>query len=140
MGKAEKKRRMKELVAAILLVVVFASFSTLQAQARVGSKASDIATEFSFKGIQYDRTNDGTRYLWYADKSVTVAYYLDDNSICTSTVIIPVNQGVLNYYCEKFNREAVIISDLSWKLYTKGGVLYIKLIYADDGSYYFRLY
>lgn len=137
MGKAVKAWNTTAIIACLM---VFAAFSSLQAQARVGSKASDIATEFSHKGIQYDRTTDGTRYLWYADKSVTVAYYLDDNSICTSTVIIPVNQGVLNYYCEKFNREAVIISDLSWKLYTKGGVLYIKLIYADDGSYYFRLY
>lgn len=140
MGKAEKNRRMKELVAAILLVVVFASFSTLQAQARVGYKSTDIMAEFRDKGIKMDVANDGTRYLWYADNVVTVAYYLDNNYVCESTVIIPVNQGTLNYYCEKFNKEAVIISDTKWKLYTANGIMYINLIYDKEGGYYFRLY
>ena len=139
MGKAGKTWN-KTVIIACLLVLGFAVVSSLQAQARVGTKANDIISEFSHKGIQYDRTNDGTKFLWYSDKSVFVAYYLDENSVCTSTVIIPNSQGVLNWYCEKFNREAVIISDTSWKLYTKGGVLYIKLVYTDDGAYYFKLY
>lgn len=140
MGNGEKKITVRMAFVAWLFVFLVLALSSLQAQARVGSKATDIATEFSHKGIQYDRANDGTRYLWYSDKSVFVSYYLDENSICTSTIIIPNSQGVLNWYCEKFNKEAVIISDTQWKLYTKGGVMYIQLIYTDDGAYYFRLY
>lgn len=119
----------------ILLTTVAAT-----AQARIGSRSSDIMSEFSHKGIQMARADNGTYYLWYKDQSVTVAYYLDDNSYCTSTAIIPHNQGVLNWYCEKFNKEAVIISDTRWKLYTANGVLYIELVYADDGGYYFYLH
>lgn len=140
MGKAVEKISVKLLQIVCVLIFIVINVSGLHAQARVGSKATDIATEFSHKGIQYDRANDGTRYLWYSDKSVFVGYYLDENSICTSTIIIPNSQGVLNWYCEKFNKEAVIISDTQWKLYTKGGVMYIQLIYTDDGAYYFRLY
>ncbi len=112
----------------------------LKAQARIGSSATDIIREFSDKNLKWDRMNDGTKYLWCDDDRISVYYIMDEKSVCQTTYIIPNNQGVVNYYCEKFNKEAVIISDTQWKLYTNGGVLYIKLIYPESGGYLFMLY
>jgi hypothetical protein len=124
---------------AMLIFLFIISFPILP-QARINTSATDIINEFYYKGIKTDFAKDGTKFLYYSDKSVTVAYYLNSDDYCTSTVIIPHNLGVLNFYCEKFNKEAVIISDMRWKQYQAKGILYIELIYADDGSYYFRLF
>ncbi|GJQ32170.1 MAG: hypothetical protein HBSAPP04_10090 [Ignavibacteriaceae bacterium] len=123
---------------AILLFLLLSSINF--AQARIGSSSSDIFSEFRDKGIQWARTNDGSRYLWYEASNFTVAYYFDGNSYCNLTVVVPHNQGALNFFCEKYNKEAVIISETRWKLYTANGVMDIELVYADDGGYYFRLY
>lgn len=124
-----------------LMVIFFFTLSAISlAQARIGSSSSDILSEFRDKGIQWARTDDGSRYLWFEASNVTVAYYFDEKSYCHLTVIVPHNQGALNFYCEKYNKEAVIISETRWKLYTANGVMDIELVYADDGGYYFRLY
>ena len=122
------------------LIVLMAIVGELKAQARIGSSATDIIREFSDKNLKWDRMNDGTKYLWCDDDRISVYYIMDEKSVCQTTYIIPNNQGVVNYYCEKFNKEAVIISDTQWKLYTNGGVLYIKLIYPESGGYLFMLY
>ena len=124
----------------VMAIFFFMMPSINLAQARIGSTSNEIISEFREKGIQWGRADDGSRYLWYEAGNFTVAYYLNENSYCYLTLVVPHNQGALNFFCEKYNKEAVIISETKWKLYTASGVMDIELIYADDGGYYFRLY
>ena len=53
------------------------------------------------------------------------------------TAVIPDNQGALNFYVELYNKQYVIVSPTKWKMYSKGGIANIQLIYPDSDGYCF---
>lgn len=89
------------------LTLTLTMFSFLVfSQARLGSTASDIKSEFweSRYKLKSGYDKDGDYYITIETERATVMYYFDTDKICTTTVIAPDNQGALNYYVEQYNK------------------------------------
>jgi hypothetical protein len=108
-------------------------------QSRLGSSADDIKTEFYETNFNLKSGFDENNYYYItiSIERAIVTYYFNTDKICTLTVIIPDNQGALNFYVEQYNKKYVIVSTTEWKMYSKGGISNIQLIYPDSGGYYF---
>ncbi|KAB2908124.1 MAG: hypothetical protein LC102_06490 [Ignavibacteriales bacterium] len=141
MDKSNNTKPVKSLFAVIFALFIAAgTVETSYAQARIGSTSYDIISEFRSEGITWQTANDGEKYLACNLTRAFVCYFFDDDDRCSLTLVFPKRQGDLNFYCQKYNDEAVIISDTKWKLYLKEGILNIELIYTDEGSYFFRIW
>ena len=64
-------------------------------------------------------------------------YLFNTDKVCTASIIIPDNDGALNFYVEMYNEQYVIISSKNWNAYTSQGVANIELIYPEEGGTYF---
>lgn len=128
---------MKRLIFVMMICLIH--YNT-KAQARIGSTSSVIQDEFTELGYQpkYQYTEKTGGYIIIYIEKAAVYYYLDAAKICTTTVVVPTNQGTLNYYVELYNKQYVIVSNTEWKMYSKNGICSVKLIYLSDGSYFFR--
>jgi hypothetical protein len=111
-------------------------------QARLGSTASDIRSEFweSHYKLKSGYTEERIYYISIETDRATVQYLFNTDKICTMVIIAPNNQGALNYYVELYNSQYVIVSSKEWKMYSDGGIANIKLVFADDGGYFFVWY
>ena len=123
-----------------ILTILFGITSVIVlGQARLGSTASEIKSEFwesSYKQKSgYDK--EGDYYITIETGRATVMYYFDTDKVCIATVIVPDNQGALNFYVELYNERYVIVSSTQWKMYSKGGISNIELVYPEDGGYFF---
>lgn len=127
---------MKRTLLTILFVITTAF---VFGQARLGSSASEIKSEFWESSYNqksgYDK--DGDYYITITTERATVTYYFNSDKICYLTTIIPDNQGALNFYVELYNKQYVIVSSKEWKMYADKGIANIKLIYPESGGYYF---
>lgn len=123
-----------------LLTILFAITSVIAfGQARLGSSAADIKSEFweSKYKLKSDYDKDGDYYITIETERATVFYYFNTDKVCTSTVIAPDNQGALNFYVELYNKQYVIVSSTKWKMYSENGIANIELVYPKDGGYFF---
>ncbi len=123
-----------------LLTILFGITSlTIFGQARLGSTATEIKNEFweSTYNLKSGYTDDGIYYVSIETERATVIYWFNTDKVCTLCMIVPDNQGALNFYVELYNRQYVIVSSTKWKMYSDGGIAEISLIYPDDGGYYF---
>jgi hypothetical protein len=123
-----------------LLTILFAITSIVAfGQARLGTSATDIRSEFSASSYNlksgYD--DDGDYYITIETERATVIYYFNSDKICYLTLISPDNQGALNFYVELYNKQYVIISAKEWKMYSEGGIAKIELVYPESGGFYF---
>ena len=118
-----------------LLLIINLAFS----QARLGSSVDDIKNEFGEAeyNLKSGYSDDGTYYVTISTDRATVIYYFSKEKICTLCMIVPDNQGALNFYVELYNEQYVIVSSTEWKMYSGGGIAEISLIYPDDGGYFF---
>lgn len=118
-----------------LLLLVNVAFS----QARLGSTASEIKNEFweSTYNLKSGYTDDGIYYVSIETERASVMYWFNTEKVCTLCMIIPDNQGALNFYVELYNKQYVIVSSTEWKMYSADGIAKISLIYPEDGGYYF---
>jgi hypothetical protein len=109
------------------------------AQSRLGSTQDQIRSEFWEKRheMQSGYDKDGNAYTSIRTRNSTVFYYFNTAGDCTATFIIPDNQGALNFYVELYNSRYVIVSNRHWKMYSSSGIAEVKLIYLDNGHYYF---
>lgn len=121
----------KTALTIVLFFLVQAFCTEVSAQARLGSTESEIRKDFSGTSFKIARTDNGTKYIYYENNEMVVAYYLNDDNECFRTSIIP-TQGTLNYLVEKYNKSYVIISDTKWKMYTDNGIVNIDLTF-DNG-------
>jgi hypothetical protein len=122
------------------LVILFLILSVIVfGQARVGSSAADIKSEFweSSYNLKSGYNNDGDYYITIETERASVTYFFNSEKICTSTFIIPNNQGALNFYVELYNKQYVIVSSTQWKMYSNNGIANISLVYPDGGGYFF---
>ena len=110
------------------------------AQARLGTAASDIRNEFSHLKMSSGNTDDGDYYLKVTMERSTVIYYFTSKYICYLTMIIPDDQGMLNWYVEHYNNNYVIINSRKWKMYSANGISNIELLFTDEGLCYFMWY
>jgi len=120
----------KTALTIVLSFLVQAFCTEVSAQARLGSTESEIRKDFSGTSFKIDRTDDGTKYIYYENNEMVVFYYLNDDNECFVTRIIP-RQGTLNYLVEKYNKSYVIISDTKWKMYTDNGIVNIDLTFNN---------
>ncbi|MFK7947914.1 MAG: hypothetical protein AB8G11_10005 [Saprospiraceae bacterium] len=125
----------RKLLIIIAMLLSMSSFS----QARLGSSATEIKNEFweSYYELDSGYDSDGDYYIKIEVEKASVIYFFDSDKICNRTFILPDNQGALNYFVELYNKQYVIVSSTEWKMYSSGGIASIKLIFADDGGYYF---
>ena len=76
------------------------------AQARIGSKAQAILDEFQGEDIEFLYGDKGNAFILFKiDEFIEVYYYLREDSICTSTLIVTNSQEatdkIINNYKEK---------------------------------------
>lgn len=123
-----------------ILTIMFSITSCiLFGQARNGNSAADISAEFSERiyDLKSGLTKDGDYYILIKTERASVLYNFDSDKVCTTTVIVPENDGALNFYVEMYNKQYVIISPTSWKMYSSQGILDIELVYPEGGGTYF---
>ncbi len=122
----------------LILVFIMSSFLSI-GQSRLGTSSSEIKTEFSDPeyNLETGYTDEGSYFVSITINEATVNYYFDENKICNICIISPKNQGQLNYYVEKYNKQYVIISSTEWKMYSEYGISEIKLIFPDEGGFLF---
>jgi len=143
--KSSRKRRCYSIILKVMLVLMIffaVNNKTLKAQSRLGSTAAEIRKEFSdseFK-LESGYTSDYTYYIKIKTSIATVIYYFDSKYICNLCMIIPDDQGSLNFYVEYYNNNYVIISSVKWKMYSEYGISNIELNFLDEGGYYFVWY
>lgn len=124
----------------ILLTILFGITSlVIFGQARLGSSATEIKNEFweSSYNLKSGYTDDYTYYISIETERATVIYYFNSDKVCNLCAIAPDNQGQLNFYVELYNKQYVVVSSTEWKMYSANGIANIKLVYPDDGGYYF---
>ena len=112
----------------------------LNAQARIGSKAQAILEEFQGNDIEFLYGEKGNAYILYKiNDFIQVYYYLREDSICTSTLIVTNSQEatdkIINIYNEKgyvktntgwLMRENDIIVEINYALVNGQGLFYWK--------------
>ena len=112
----------------------------LNAQARIGSKAQAILDEFQGENIEFLYGEKGNAYILYKiDEFIEVYYYLREDSICISTLIVANSKEatdiIINHYNEKgylqtntgwLMRENDIIFEINYALINGQGLFYWK--------------
>lgn len=127
-------------MAKIFLLILFHVFSaSLFSQARIGSSVTEIKNEFWERKYnltpEYDEYGD--YFITIETSLATVFYYFDSDNICNTTLIVPNDEGILNYYVELYNKQYVILSPTKWKMYNNYGYYEIELCFLDDGISFF---
>lgn len=123
----------------IILVILAAMNLAIYAQSRLGSSFNEIKNEFSDAkyNLKTDKTDDGVLYILIETTKTSVVHYFDSDLICTVSVILPDDQGTLNYIVEEYNKQYVIVSKKKWRMYTNDGIAEIELIFSEDNNTYF---
>jgi hypothetical protein len=113
----------KYLLGLLLVLSSFFGFS----QSRIGFSEREIRNEFSAETFKVGFTDKQIKYIYFTNEYVTVMYFLNSENTCTHCIAIPSNVGSLNSLVERYNKEFVIIDDVSWKYYTGSNILYVTL-------------
>lgn len=123
------------IITLITFLFTLVSFS----QVRLGSTSEEIKDEFwqDEYDLNEGYTDDDINYISLRVNRASVFYYFNYDKICFLCMVIPDDQGSLNYYVEQYNSQYVIVSSTEWKMYSKNGIAKIKLIYDGEGGYYF---
>lgn len=126
----------KSLLFLLLFVNTF-----VYSQSRLGSRSEDIIEEFeSDYKIFSDYSDEGNLTILVNFDNDYLGYYMfmDQSEFCNSVIIEPLNQGVLNFFVETYNKKYVIINTNKWKMYAENGnIANISLIKANDGKMLF---
>jgi hypothetical protein len=118
----------KYLLGLVLVLLSFFGFS----QSRIGFSEREIRNEFSAETFKVGFTEEQIKYIYFTSDYMTAMYFLNSENICTYCVAIPYDVGTLNTLVERYNKEFVIIDDVSWKYYTGSNILYIRLIEINN--------
>lgn len=116
----------------LLTIALFVLPLITFAQARVNFTEQQIKQEFRNKNIKTDYTKDGIKYLYTGDENVYTFYYINNEGICYSCMMVPQTRGILNWLVEDYNGKYVIVSDTEWKYYSENGIMYITLTEVED--------
>ena len=81
-------------------------------------------------------TDSSRRFIAWQDDDIISYYYFDKDGWCDLCYIQMKNNGSLNNYVEKFNKQYVIVSNTEWKLYSTNGILSCKLMKIGDSMYF----
>jgi hypothetical protein len=123
----------------ILIPILFITISYSNAQSRLGYSFNEIKTEFKNPKYKTEAglNDDNDPVIIIHNDLAVVFYYFNNNYICNLTIILPKNDKALNVYVENYNNKYVVKSSTSWNAYIDDSILNIKLVYPEDGGYFF---
>ena len=110
--------------------------TTLLSQVRLGSSRSDIYKEFQEYSPEFGTFDDGTPHLSFTTSRAYVRHSFNSSGYCTSAMVVPLNQGALNFYVETYNKQYVIVSQTEWRMYSSSGISTIKLVSHNDMAFF----
>ena len=116
------------------LIVIAAIIISLvaNAQSKIGSTAQEIYEEFGLEGITYKYTPDGELYIVnYPDSNITVQYFLNEDSICSSMLISVYTQEMTDSIIGNYTRKGYLETDNGW-LMRDNGVIYTIRYFEDE--------
>jgi hypothetical protein len=106
----------------VFIIMFYLMIFRVSGQSRLGYSVNDIKKEFSDKSFALTSGYDSYNH-----------YYLFNNaSYCDKVLIIPDDNGKLNYFVEEYNKSYVIINNMEWKMYDEGGISSIRLVFPGD--------
>lgn len=112
----------------------------LNAQARIGSKAQAIFDEFQGDDIEFLHGEKGNAYILYKiDEFIEVYYYLREDSICTSTIIVTNSQETIDKIINNYNEKGYLKTDTGWLM--RGDDIIVEINYAQvngQGLFYWK--
>jgi hypothetical protein len=120
----------------LLLFFAFTGLDSI-AQARLGHTRTDIFETFKEYNPTFEIKEDGSRLIHFKMDRALVFQYLNENDICNMSVIVPIDQGDLNFFVEMYNRQYVIVDERNWKMYAENGeIASIELVHHDDLTFF----
>ena len=123
----------------VLITVCLLSLM-VNAQARIGSKAQTILDEFQGEDIEFLYGEKGNAYILYKiDEFIEVYYYLREDSICTSTLIVTNSQEATDKIIENYNEKEYLKTDNGWLM--RGNDIIVEINYAlvnGQGLFYWK--
>lgn len=110
------------------------------AQARIGSNAQAIIDEFQGEDIEFLYGENGNAYiLLKIDDFIEVYYYLREDSICTSTLIVTNSKEATDKIINNYNEKGYLKTDTGWLM--RGNDIIVKINYAlvnGQGLFYWQ--
>ena len=123
----------------VLITVCLLSLM-VNAQARIGSKAQTILDEFQGEDIEFLYGEKGNAYILYKiDEFIEVYYYLREDSICTSTLIVTNSQEATDKIINIYNEKGYLKTDTGWLM--RGDDIIVEINYAlvnGQGLFYWK--
>lgn len=115
----------------LLILICLLYSNIIISQVRLNYSKTEILSEFSDSKFKLEEFKyEGLDAVTIFTESVNLLYLFNYNKICKISILIPHTQSDLKYFIELYNREYIIISDTTWKMYSENGVATIELIYA----------
>lgn len=112
----------------------------LNAQARIGSEAQAILEEFQGNDIEFLYGEKGNAYILYKiNDFIQVYYYLSEDSICTSTLIVTNSQEATDKIINIYNEKGYLKTDTGWLM--RGDDIIVEINYAlvnGQGLFYWK--
>ena len=125
------------------LIVIAAIVISLvaNAQPKIGSTAQEIYEEFGLEGITYKYTPDGELFIVnYPDSNITVQYFLNEDSICTSMLISAYTQELTDSIIGNYSRKGYLETDNGWLMRDNGVIYTIRYFEVENVSSSFYWY
>ena len=116
----------------LLVIAAIIISSVTNAQSKIGSSAQEIYEEFGLEGITYKYTPDGELFIVnYPDSNITVQYFLNEDSICSSMLISTYTQELTDSIIGNYTRNGYLETNDGW-LMRDNGVIYTIRFFEDE--------
>ena len=123
---------MKKLLFILLLIPIL-SFS----QAKIGYTKSALIKELTSHGYEVREIEHNSNHISLIvqiDTLVIVSHSIIDD-FSYSSIIIPKDKSVINYYIKRYNEEYVPTAHNKWLAYLQHYICEIELVYDEDLGY-----
>jgi hypothetical protein len=128
---------MKNLFILLALMITL----TASSQARVGVSVQEIYNEFKELGIIYvPNTEYDSFLLFYPDPNVSVQYYFDNDSICTSMLISTFTKEMTDFIIGNYTRKGYTKTNDGWLMKDDGAIFIITHTIKEDNTNLFYWY
>ena len=112
----------------------------VNAQARIGSKAQAILDEFLGEDIEFLYGDKGNAFILFKiDEFIEVYYYLREDSICTSTLIVTNSKESTDKIINNYNEKGYLKTDKGWLM--SGNEIVVEISHAivnGQGMFYWE--
>ena len=123
-----------------ILIAVCLLSMTVNAQARIGYKAQNILDEFQGEDIEFLYGDKGNAFILFKiDEFIEVYYYLREDSICTSTLIVTNSKDATDKIINNYNEKGYLKTDTGWLI--RGNDIIVEINYAlvnGQGLFYWE--